>query len=67
MYAALFVNILIVGVIALGIVLTRNPFVLMGLVMLREMPVFPPAYMLGSPTQAEPPSRPIGFTTDIDE
>lgn len=68
MFPFFFLNVLIVGVIMIGIAWTSNPLFIMGLMLLRDMPVFPPQYMVDGQSDnsdRDNPAQPMGFTAQI--
>ncbi|MFM0095649.1 hypothetical protein PQQ87_08550 [Paraburkholderia nemoris] len=75
MIATLTLNALVVLTIIVGLVSTHNDLFVLGLLMLKELPQYPPAYVLQmqyalqklmGAFSDEEPRRPIGFTADID-
>jgi hypothetical protein len=74
MIATLTLNALVVLTIILGLVSTHNDLFILGLLFLKELPQYPPQYVLQMQYAlqklvggfSEEGSRPIGFTADID-
>lgn len=75
MIATLTLNALVVLTIIVGLVSTHDSLFVLGLLMLRELPQYPPLYVLQMQYALqklmggfsdEEPGRPIGFTADID-
>lgn len=68
MYPYFFLNLAIIALVCFGVAWTTNPLFILGLALLRDMPVFPPKYMVDAEQneESEPDeSKPMGFTADI--
>jgi hypothetical protein len=64
--APLLINTLIVGLIAIALMVLHNPLALFGLMLLRDMPVFPPKYLVDAKNdQDEDDDQPMGFTAKV--
>lgn len=74
MIATLALNAMVVLTIIIGFVGTHNDLFILGLLFLKELPQFPPEYVLNMQYAlqklmggfSEEGSKPIGFTADID-